>query len=216
MKHYYFLLAFSLAYTAINAQHTNSNPLTQGSKKRIGVKAGLNFLSLNTGSFEGNMDNSTGFVLGGYYAVPAKHIGYRSEIIFSRQGYDYRTAQQTGSVKFDYIMLPQLMTLNITRFFQLHAGAQMAFLLNAKVDSSANPSSVPTLAKAKDYFSKINYGFAGGLELRPFAGALIGGRYNLFFNLLEEENPSTYPPYIPRHNGSLKNGVWQIYLGYQF
>ena len=216
MKRYYFLIVLSLAYTIINAQHKESNPLSQSSKKGIGLKAGLNFLSLNNGSIEGNIKNNAGFMLGGYYSVPAKHFGYRSEIVFSRQGYDYRTAQQTGSVKFDYIILPQLMTLNITRFFQLHAGGQMAFLLNAKVDSSANPSSVPNLAKTRDYFSKINYGFAGGVELRPFAGLLIGSRYNLFFNLLEENNQSTYPPYIPRHNGSLKNGLWQMYLGYQF
>jgi hypothetical protein len=146
--------------------------------------------------------------------VPTKGLGFRSEVIFSRQGYDYRTNTQTGNVKLDYLLLPQLTTLNIGRFLQLHAGGQMAFLLNAKVDSSANPSSVPNLEKAKDYFSKINFGFAGGMELRPFAGLLVGGRYNLFFNLLSDAQAR--PPYIPWYGGNLKNGLVQLYVGYQF
>ncbi|HVF97671.1 MAG TPA: hypothetical protein VM871_10130 [Flavisolibacter sp.] len=111
-------------------------------------------------------------------------------------------------------MLPQLMTFNISRFLQLHAGGQIAFLLHADVDSSANPSSAPYLMAPKNYYNKINYGFAGGLEVKPFAGFLLGGRYNLFFNLLKEAHDS--PAYLPAYSGNLKNGLWQLYVGYEF
>jgi hypothetical protein len=159
--------------------------------------------------------NNTGFFMGGHYALPAKRFGYRTEILFSRQGYDYKTSSQTGGVMLDYLVLPQLTILNITRFFQLYAGAQVAFLLNTKVDSLPGPSSVPNLEEANDYFSKINYGFTGGLELKPLAGLLVGGRYNLFFNLLDDEK-AVSPFYVPKYGGNLKNGMVQLYIGYCF
>ena len=57
----------------------------------------------------------------------------------------------------------------------------------------------------------------GGLELKPVAGLFIGGRYNLFFNLLgNEPTTSAYPSYVPDYSGNLKNGLLQIYAGYQF
>jgi hypothetical protein len=185
-------------------------------KAKFGLIGGLNFFSINAiKSADLATRNSTGFFAGGYYALPAKRVGYRSEILFSRQGYNYKTASQTGGVMLDYLVLPQLTTLNITRFFQLYAGAQIAFLLNTKVDSLPGASSVPGPEHANEYFAKTNYGFTGGLEIKPLAGLLVGGRYNLFFNLLHDAN-ATAPSYVPKYDGNLKNGLVQLYVGYQF
>ena len=183
-------------------------------KKRFGLKAGLNFPVLNFQTTSQHFENGAGSMVGGFFSYPSKRIGYRAELIFSRQGYDYRANTQTGTVMLDYIMLPQLMTFNITRFVQLQAGAQLAILLRADVDSSANPSSIPYFGKAKDYFNKLNYGFAGGLEVSPLAGLAVGGRYNIFFNPLKEEQQQ-YPAYIPNKN-NIKNGLLQLYLSYSF
>ena len=57
--------------------------------------------------------------------------------MFSRQGYDYKTSTNTGNVNLDYIMLPQLISINITKYFSILVGGHMAYLLNAKVDSNA-------------------------------------------------------------------------------
>ncbi len=208
------LLMLMLANSATAQDNPNDNAFGL-LKKRFGLKAGFNFLSLpQLKTADQSLHGNAGFFVGGYYSLPAKRIGYRSEIIFSRQGYDYKTATQTGSVMLDYIVLPQLIALNITRFVQLHAGGQMALLLNAGIDSSASPSSMPNLEKAENFYKKINYGVAGGLEVRPVAGLFIGGRYNLFFNLLKDAQAR--PGYVPDYSGNLKNGLMQLYIGYQF
>ena len=187
-------------------------------KRSLGLKAGVNFTFLNLPkSF--NARNHTGFLVGGYFSPrSSSRFGFRSELLFSRQGYDYQHNRQTGSVLLNYLMLPQLTTFNITRFFQLHAGGQIAFLLNTKVDSSASPSSVPATPDDKGYFNKLNYGFAGGLEIKPVAGLFIGARYNLFFNLLNDapSSPTMVPSYAPLYQGQLKNGLLQVYAGYTF
>ena len=212
LKQLLVLMLFCLSHHfAVHAQNNYSSV-----KAKFGIAGGLNFLSINKiKSVDLSTKSNTGFFIGGHYSMPAKRFGYRTEVLFSRQGYDYQTNTQTGNVMLDYIVLPQLTTLNITKFFQLYAGGQVAFLLNAKVDSLASPSSAPNPAKAKDAFAKVNYGFVGGVELKPLAGLLVGGRYNLFFDMLGNAQ-TTSPAYVPKYNGNLKNGLVQLYVGYRF
>ena len=102
-----------------------------------------------------------------------------------------------------YFLLPQLATFKIARFLELHAGTQLVVVLNAKVDSSVNHSSVPNLEKATDYFNRVNYGLAAGFELFPSSGLLIGSRYNLFFDTWKGHASGSYPSYVADYSGSL-------------
>lgn len=206
---------FSILSLAVNAQ---DKP-----KSGIGLKAGLNFINVkNVKSIsDANSTSKTGFMAGAYWVPPVNGImGYRSEVIFSRQGYDFKTTSTTGEVMMDYIMLPQLMTFNITKFFQLQVGGQVSFLIRAKADSVSNSSAPATLKNAMDYYNKFNYGAAGGLEIKPIAGLIIGGRYNAFFGNLNEQSSSAstpgLPSFIPTDGKKLKNGLLQLYIGYQF
>jgi len=186
----------------------------KGAKKGgFAVKAGANF------NYIDNAADKTGFLVGAWFAPQSKGFGFRTEFMFSQQAYSYEKNARTGDVKLNYIVLPQLMTLNITRFVQLHAGGQLAILLNAKVDSLPSSSSQPAPPQQKimDVFNRINYGFAGGLEVYPAAGLLVGGRYNLYLNMLDRSNSSSnLPPYVPPYDGRLKNGQVQVYLGWRF
>ena len=199
-----------MAVLMVQAQDQNA----QSMRSRFAVKGGVNF------SYIDKTQDKAGFMIGGYYAPSAKFFGFRTELLFSRQSYSYEKNARTGDVALDYIVMPQLMTLNITKFVQLHAGGQIAFLLNAKVDSLPSPSSQPAPAqqKATEFFNRINYGFAGGLEVYPVAGLFVGGRYNLYMNLLDQSNSdSNLPPYVPPYDkGRLKNGQVQVYLGWRF
>ena len=89
-------------------------PAIVSAQLRIGVKAGLNFANItNASSIKAG--NLTGYMIGGYISPkPKKSLGFRSEIILSRQGYDYKTNTNTGNVNLDYLILPQLITLNFT------------------------------------------------------------------------------------------------------
>ncbi|MCY7309357.1 MAG: PorT family protein [Chitinophagaceae bacterium] len=177
----------------------------------IGVKAGVNFANIkDEAGF--NSDSRTGFMVGAYFAPGAKKfLSFRSEIILSRQGYNYKTATNTGNVNLDYLLLPQLFVLKFSKLVQVHAGVQGAFLLNANVDSTGSGS-----GSLFDYFKRFDYGVVGGAEIFPFMGLFIGARINVSLNNANEEAPlgGSWPNFIPRVDA--KNNVVQIYTGWRF
>ena len=87
------------------------------SMAQFGIKAGLNFANVTNAS-DINSDHSTGFLAGIFLAPPSNGIiSSRTELLYSRQGYNYKTGTNTGNVNLDYIMLPQLMSINIEILF---------------------------------------------------------------------------------------------------
>src|ERR1044071_660438 len=85
-----------------------------GSGIGIGVKAGLNFANVTKASSINN-SSRTGFNAGIFIAPPSRGIiSSRTEIVFSKQGYNYKTGSTTGNVDLNYLVLPQYMVINIT------------------------------------------------------------------------------------------------------
>ena len=196
------------------------------SMAQFGIKAGVNFASVTNAS-DINASNESGFLVGVFLAPPSKGImGFRTELIYSKQGYNYKTATNTGTVNLDYILLPQLMQINITKFVSIQAGFQMAFLINAKADSTptntggaGNPYGA-AYSSMMDYYNKFDYGVAAGIEVHPFKGLLVGARYNLSLGNLYKD-PSSYetsggqpPSFIPQVDA--KNNVVQLFVGWIF
>lgn len=200
---------------------------TKTAKTKIGIKAGLNFSNITKASSI-NAQSRSGFMAGAFIAVPSRGIvGYRSEIIFSKQGYDYKTGKTSGSVDLNYILLPQLMCINITKYVQLQAGGQLAFLVGGKIDSTSLSSfsftpSFPSISafpsipkKMMDHYNKVDYGAVGGIEIYPFAGLLIGARYNISLgNLYKGNGGAPDHNFIPK--ADVKNNVLQLFVGYKF
>ena len=182
-------------------------PAIVSAQLKIGVKAGLNFANItNASSIKAGAH--TGYMIGGYISPkPKKLLGFRSEIILSRQGYDYKTNTNSGNVNLDYLLLPELITLNFTKLVQLHAGLQAAFLLNANVDSTGSGS-----GSLFDYFKRFDYGVVGGIEVYPILGLFVGGRINISFN--DVSVGGNRPNFIPDVNA--KNNVVQLYAGWRF
>jgi len=184
---------------------------------QFGVKAGLNFANVSNASSINN-SSRTGFQAGIFLAPQAKKIlSSRTELLFSRQGYNYKTGTNTGNVNLDYIMLPQFMAINITKYFQIQLGGQMAFLLNAKVDSS-NGGSGSSGNSILDLYNKFDYGYGGGVEVHPVSGLLIGARVNISLGNLYKDiastTPGTSPSYVPKVD--IKNNVFQVFAGWAF
>ena len=187
---------------------------------QFGIKAGVNFANVTNAS-DINSGSESGFMAGIFLAPPSKGVmGFRTELIFSRQGYSYKTNTNTGVVNLDYILLPQLMQINITKFFSIQLGAQMAFLINAKADSTTSSGSSSPYGEIMDFYNKFDYGFAGGIEIHPFKGLLVGARYNISLGNLYKD-PSSYemnggqpPSFIPAVD--VKNNVLQIFAGWIF
>lgn len=187
-------------------------PLWTYAQLGIGVKAGINFTNVtNTAGI--NASSRSGYMFGGYISPkPKKLIGFRSEIILSRQGYDYKTTSNTGTVNLDYLLLPQLITFNFTKRFEVHLGGQAAFLLNTGVDSSAGNGN----GSLFDYFNRFDYGFVGGIQVAPFSGLFLGARYNVSLHDMNKALPigGNNPNFIPKD--FIKNNVLQLYAGWRF
>jgi hypothetical protein len=206
-------LLFTIAFLPSTAQKKKSDKPLIG----LGLKAGLNFANVtNAKSINGS--NRTGFVAGVFLAPPSKSIiSSRTEILFSRQGYDFKTASNTGSVNLNYLILPQLMGINITKYVQLQIGAQMAYLLNAKADSTGTSSGNPQVDKIMDLYNRFDYGAAGGIEIYPIKNLLIGARLNISFGKIYKEPIDTQgsqPSFFPGVDA--KNNVVQLFLGFRF
>ena len=185
---------------------------------QIGIKAGINFSNVTKASDISN-SNTSGFHAGLFLSPSTKSVmGYRTELLFSQQGYNYKTGTNTGNVNLNYLILPQYMTINITKYFQIQLGGQIAFLLNAKVDSSSNSSGNNPYGKMMDYYNKFDYGYGGGIEVHPIKGLLLGARVNISLSSLYKDmgtsTPGTPPSFIPEVD--VKNNLFQIFAGWKF
>jgi hypothetical protein len=64
---------------------------------QIGIKAGINFANI---SKSGDINNSSksGFNIGVFLSPASKKVlGFRTELMYSRQGYNYKSASNTGN-----------------------------------------------------------------------------------------------------------------------
>ncbi len=185
---------------------------------QFGIKAGINFANVTNASSISN-SNRSGFMVGVFLAPPSKGLlSYGTELDFSQQGYNYKTNTNTGYVTLNYLIMPHLMKIRITKLFQLEVGGQVAYLLNATADSNKTASSNNPYAAIEDYYNRFDYGAAAGFEIHPFMGLLIGARYNISFGDLYKNmyttTPGSNPSFIPDVN--LKNNVFQIFAGWTF
>jgi hypothetical protein len=227
MKTLFALLLAVLPFLAFSQNDSTKNSGGSPAKKEhnsigIGIKAGLNFTNITNASQISN-SSETGYQVGLFLDPTTKSIiGSRTELVFSHQGYNYSTGQTTGKVFLDYIMLAQLMSINITHFFQIQIGTQIAYLLNAKADSTSQSVGNAYADQLLNYYNRVDFGFSGGLEVRPFIGFLVGARYNLsvtnLYKIPTNIDPNAPPPsFIPTTNDvNFKNNLIQIYVGYRF
>jgi|SRR5882724_5684454 len=223
MKKILLLISFTgLFCFGVNAQQKDSTHKEKKSSIRngFGIKAGLNFANVtNVSSINGSSE--TGFHAGIFFGSFNKSIlGSRTELLFSQQGYGYSSDSSKGSVRLNYIMLSQLLAINVTRYIQIQVGAQMGYLLTATHKSSESTGNA-TADKVLDFYNRFDYGFGGGLEVHPFEGLLIGARYNISLNNLYKESSFTDPnnnsSSVPVESGvDFKNNVVQIFVGYRF
>jgi len=210
------LISLSFVTTQAQSSGADSSKKNKGSKSSglgIGIKGGLNFANItNASSINGH--SQTGFHAGLFLGGSSKKIlTSRTELLFSQQGYSFSSDSTSGSNKMNYIVLAQLMAINITKFVQIQLGGQIGYLLNVKSDSMQPSTGNSSADKILSLYSRFDYGFAGGLEIHPIAGLLIGARYNLSLNDLYKQ-----PVDGSSTMGSVnfKNNVVQLFVGYRF
>jgi hypothetical protein len=181
---------------------------------QIGVKAGLNFSNFNNTSSISH-SNETGYNVGIFLAPKSKSIiSSKTELILSKQGYNYSTNTLGGTADLLYIMLPTYFCINITRFFQIHLGAQMAYLINAKADSTNTSGSSDPFTDALQYYNRFDYGLGGGAEIHPYKGLSVGARMNISLANLYSDAAKGQIPSLASVN--IKQNLFQLYAGWHF
>ncbi len=190
-----------------------STPLIVFSQK-FGIKAGLNFSNISNASAI-NASSQTGFHAGVFLDIGKKIIGSRTEIIYSQQGYNYSTDSTKGSVKNNYIQFAQFIAINITKYVQVQVGFITGYLLNAKADS-AQSTGYAAADNILKFYNRFDYGFGGGVEVHPYAGILVGARYNFSLNSLYNVSSFTNGSNSYSPNVDFKNNVIQVFVGYRF
>ena len=182
---------------------------------QIGIKAGINFAKVSNASSI-NSSNKSGFNVGLFLAPPSKKIlSSRTELVFSRQGYDYKTSTNTGNVNLDYIQMGQLASINITKYVSLLFGAQTAYLVSAQADSTKNTSgSSGSYNNIMNLYNRIDYGYAAGAEVHPVLGLVIGARYNVSLAKVYKDIQSFQAPSFTSQDA--KNNVVQVFAGWRF
>lgn len=196
-------------------------------KPKVGIKVGYNYAKLAGSSMQSfNPKGHSGFMVSGFYATGQTGVGYRSELIFSRQGFSYDDNGKMQNIGQDYIFMPHLTTFSIGRFVQLQAGMQVGYLISAtKTSDQKSTTGTDDQVNVTDYMNRIDYGATGGIEVYPFAGIIIGGRYNMSLGNMYKQDytapttgnipmPSPFP--FNPSDVKTKNAVIQIFVGYKF
>jgi len=182
--------------------------------RTIGLKAGYNINKLSGQSANIKFENKSGFMVAGFISPSSKGLlGFRSELVYSRQGFSYDDNGTRQDVETDYIYLPQLTTITIAKFLQLQAGGQIGYLLKSSLTPQNSSSQEEEIT---EFMNRFDYGAAFGFEVYLFKGLILGSRYNISFGEIYEQQSTLSPfPFNPSDVKG-KNEVLQFFAGWRF
>jgi len=208
------VISGSIATQQAHAQDTDP-------KAHIGVKGAMmitNLIKAGDNVTENNL--KLGGAAGIFIKLPVIGIfSIQPELLYMSKGsttsYNFGTGLATpgsGKLNFNlnYIELPILAVVNITRYINIHAGPYAAFLVNANVKNKSDNKFFDTYNDLNaDNFQRIDYGISGGigLDFRPF---IAGIRYD---GSLRNLGKSGLSGAITQE---ARNSALQIYLGVGF
>jgi len=163
--------------TSVNAQQANSITTF-----KVGIKAGANLSNLYSKNV--NSENALlGFNAGFFVKLPVtQFFAIQPELYYTRKGAknEYNNVFATGNVKytFDYIELPILAVINISKNFNVQAGPYVGYLLSGKVINESNVSLFDFERNiSTDDYNKLDAGLIGGIGV-DFSMISFMLRYN--------------------------------------
>jgi len=172
-------IAFCTVASAQEQQTTTENSLSP----KIGIKAGVNLSNLYIDNVE-DENMKVGLNAGVFAKIPlTKGFSIQPELLDSSKGtkatYDNILVGQ-GEYRFNlnYVELPVLAVINLSKNINIHAGPYVSYLAAANIkdlDSDGTEHNVTDL-KA-DNFNRFDYGLAGGIGF-DFQNFTVGARYN--------------------------------------
>lgn len=207
-----FLCALVLFMTAsFGVLHAQDENVTT----EFGVKGGFNMSNFLSDDDEVSDENILyGFNAGVYATLPiSDFVAIQPEILFTTKGseLEYNNALASGNAKFklNYIEVPLLVRVNITKNFNVHAGGYASYLVSSKVTGSGDidfNEDVDT-----DDLNKFDAGIAAGIGV-DFSPISVGLRYNYGLTTIGKERTVAGTTYtFP----DAKNSNFSLYLSYK-
>jgi hypothetical protein len=199
-------LFLSASFGMLHAQDNNVNT-------EFGVKGGFNMSNL----YNNNADDENvlyGFNAGVYATLPiADFVAIQPELLFTTKGaeLEYNSAFASGDAKFrlNYIELPLLVRVNVTKNFNIHAGGYASYLVSSKVSGNGTfdfDQDIDT-----DDLNKFDAGLSAGVGV-DFNPISIGLRYNYGLTTVGKERTVAGTTYtFP----DAKNSNLTLYLSYK-
>jgi hypothetical protein len=181
---------------------------------KFGIKGGVNFSNLYTDNVDDN-NVLTGFNVGLYAKVPlADNIAFQPEISYTGKGAElvYNNALVSGTAQFklDYIEVPLLFVVNVTKNFNIHAGPYAAYLISGKTTNKSDSGSYNFEDNINtDDFNRFDAGLSGGVGL-DFNPISFGVRYNYGLTKIGKDNNSANNFTSP----DAKNSVLSFYAAF--
>ncbi|WP_343697344.1 porin family protein [Flavobacterium sp.] len=202
-------LFISASFGMLHAQDNNVNT-------EFGVKGGFNMSNLiSDGDNEPNDENILyGFNAGVYATLPiSDFVAIQPEILFTTKGseLEYDNAFASGNAKFrlNYIEVPLLVRVNITKNFNVHAGGYASYLVSSKVTGDGTFDFNEDIDT--DDLNKFDAGVSAGVGV-DFNPISIGLRYNYGLTTVGKERTVAGTTYtFP----DAKNSNLTLYLSYK-
>jgi hypothetical protein len=161
---------------------------------KLGAKIGMNVSSVNEKG-SNSLDSKTGWVLGATAEVSlTEKFSLQPELLFSQQG---GRSEGNFTLDLNYITLPVMAKYYIAKGFSLEAGPQFSFLVKDQLISETGDQTADIDAENFDFSANL------GLGYKLDNGIFFQTRYNLGLTNFDK-------------NPDVKNGVFQMSLGYQF
>lgn len=198
--------------TISNAQDKVDN--TASKSVTFGVKGGVNFANVVGGNE--STDLRTSFHAGVFTEIPVSDVfSVQVEALYSGQGFDLDFKGPDGDkaeVQLDYINVPVLAKIYVTKGLSIDVGPQFSYLVNDEFDLNPNSNDGDFDLSGTNYEpNKFDVGVAGGLTFQTEMGLFATGRYTYGFTKLYDTNKSGDIGFDGLHNQ-----VFQISLGYKF
>ena len=115
MKKIVILAIIVTAAISVSAQSSKE------SKSKIGIKAGYNFSNVIGSQSSFDPKHNNGYMVAVAFGSSNKNgFGYKSELVYSKQGYSFDDGGKNTDVMNDYLYMPHLMTYTIAKVCLLY------------------------------------------------------------------------------------------------
>ncbi len=170
----------------------------------VGIKGGLNFSNIDVSQSAGvNYNNRTGYHFGAFTLLKFGKIGLQPEILFSRQGSQYKIVATDFEANFDYINIPIILKLYTIAGINIQVGPQIGFLSSAQAKETVG--GITTTTDVKSLIKSNDFSLALGLGWDLPFGLTIDARYNLGLSKINDSVGSL----------DTRNQVIQVSAGYK-